>query len=57
MAPECIGVQLHKEELIRPEMDYISKGEVFRATPGTGFVGSTALLTEAHTPSCCHSYV
>ena len=52
IAPGCIGVHLHGEELVRPEMDYNSKGELFTAIPRTGFFGSRASLTEAHTPSC-----
>ena len=49
MAPGCIGEHLHGEELVRPEMDYNSKGELFTAIPRTGFVGSTASLTEEKT--------
>ena len=51
MAPGCIGVHLHGEELVRPEMDYISKGEVFTALLRTGFVGSTARVTTGKTLS------
>ena len=52
IAPGCIGVHLHGEELVRPEMDYISKGELFTAILRTGFFGSTASLTKAYAPSC-----
>ena len=52
IAPRCIGVHSHGDELVLPEMDYISKGELFTAIPRTGFFGSTASLTEAQTPSC-----
>ena len=51
MAPRCIGVHLHGEELTQPEIEYISKGELFTATLGTCFVAATSRLTEAHTPS------
>ena len=52
IAPGCIGVHLQGDELVRPEMNLNAKGELFTATPGTGFFGSTASLTEAQTPSC-----
>ena len=51
MAPGCIGEHLHGEELILPEMDYISKGELVTAITRTDFFGSRASLAEAHTPS------
>ena len=44
-APRCIGVHLQGDELVRPEMDYISNERVFTAIPRTGFVGSRACLT------------
>ena len=52
MASGCIGEHLHGEELVPPEMEYISKGELLTATLGTCFVATTSRLTEAHTPSC-----
>ena len=48
-APKCIGVHLQGDELVRPEMDYYSKGELLTATLRTGFVGSTASLTKEKT--------
>ena len=48
-APKCIGVHLQGDELVRPEMDYISNERVFTAIPRTGFVGSTASLTTEKT--------
>ena len=48
-APRCIGVHLQGDELVRPEMDYISNERVFTAIPRTGFVGSRASLTEEKT--------
>ena len=49
IAPGCIGVHLQGDELVRPEMEYISKGELFTAIPRTVFFASTALLTEQKT--------
>ena len=45
-ASGCIGEHLHGEELTQPEMEYISKGELFTATLGTCFVAATSRLTE-----------
>ena len=51
MALGCIGVQLRGEELTLLEMQYIPIREVFRATPGTGFVASTARVRTGKTLS------
>ena len=49
IARGCIGVHLQGDELVRPEMDYYSKGELLTATLRTGLVGSTASLTKEKT--------
>ena len=62
-APRCNGVHLQGEGLDPLEMNLNAKGELFTATPGTGFFGSTASLTKektrrvggANTESLCAS--
>ena len=49
MAPRFIGEHLHGEELTLPEMEYLSKGELFTATLGTCFVAATSRLTKEKT--------
>ena len=49
IAPGCIGVHLHGEELNLPEMEYIAKGELFTAIPRTVFFASTASVTKEKT--------